>query len=223
MRVQVGGVRGLLGTLSFDAAQGKLDSIDVSRTTGDVQKLCPLGTHQLVYVTSEGILETRGATDSLKLEHKNCVGIDKCQEGIILGFEPNQFQVRLPREDFKVSHEFSIPGVGEKQVLRAFRVGSGTSFMAVGGIEYDLRVYDLEKQQVSFRSKNVALDYLDLRTPLQIISLDYVDKDATKIITGTLNHKVRLYDSKSGNKRPVMDIELGDYAVNCIQSSSDQM
>ncbi|KAG2183262.1 hypothetical protein INT43_006266 [Umbelopsis isabellina] len=109
--------------------------------------------------------------------------------------------------------------------------------LAVGGKERELTLYDMnvlsgktdaitgietsstnnttkykkqkenEKGQI-FQAKNVKNDYLDLRVPVWITDLQFVNAEATMIAVSTHYHQIRVYDIKAA-RRPVLDVEVG--------------
>lgn len=116
--------------------------------------------------------------------------------------------------------------------------------LAVGGKERELTLYDLnvlsgrsmsesaapstaannttkykkqkesEKGQI-FQAKNVKNDYLDLRVPVWITDLTFINDEATRIAIGTHYHQIRVYDTKAA-RRPVLDVEIGKTPIKRI-------
>ncbi|KAI7902667.1 uncharacterized protein BX663DRAFT_552074 [Cokeromyces recurvatus] len=110
-----------------------------------------------------------------------------------------------------------------------------THIFAIGGKERDLCIYDLtsilqnktkeaigpnkntsshKKNQnnpalgLVFQAKNVKNDFLDLRQPIWIHDLQFVNKEATQVALVTHYHQFRLYDTKAA-RRPIKNIEIG--------------
>ncbi|CAM0143014.1 Ribosome biogenesis protein nsa1 (NOP7-associated protein 1) [Umbelopsis sp. WA50703] len=122
--------------------------------------------------------------------------------------------------------------------------------LAVGGKERELTMYDMnvlsgktdsvtgvetsstnnttkykklkesEKGQI-FQAKNVKNDYLDLRVPVWITDLQFVNDEATKIAISTHYHQIRLYDIKAA-RRPVLDVEVGKTPIKRISMGVTQ-
>ncbi|KAI9285855.1 WD40-repeat-containing domain protein [Umbelopsis sp. AD052] len=121
---------------------------------------------------------------------------------------------------------------------------SKSHILAVGGKERELTVYDMnvlsgkekdttpaptitenstakyKKQKESskgqlFQAKNVKNDYLDLRVPVWITDLQFVDDEANQLAIGTHYHQIRVYDIKTA-RRPVLDVEVGNKPIKRI-------
>ncbi|KAF9547556.1 WD repeat-containing protein 74, partial [Mortierella hygrophila] len=59
-----------------------------------------------------------------------------------------------------------------------------------------------------FKAKNVKNDYLDLRVPVWNTDLQFLNQyDTSRIAVGTRHHQIRVYDVKSGARRPAVDAE----------------
>ncbi|CAO3658572.1 unnamed protein product [Umbelopsis vinacea] len=121
--------------------------------------------------------------------------------------------------------------------------------LAVGGKERELTLYDMkvlsgkaesedtstvnsannttkykkqknsEKGQI-FQAKNVKNDYLDLRVPVWITDLQFIDSEATRIAIGTHYHQIRVYDIMAA-RRPVLDVEVGKTPIKRISVGSN--
>jgi ribosome biogenesis protein NSA1 len=89
--------------------------------------------------------------------------------------------------------------------------------MAFGGNDVDLHIYDLNKgfESLTFQAKNLKHDNLDLKCPISIMSIDFIDEK--KIVTGTGYKQIRLYDTLA-QRRPVKSFDVGDYPVKKIIS-----
>ena len=61
--------------------------------------------------------------------------------------------------------------------------------IATGGKENDLKVWSLDNMETPvYKAKNVADNWMRLREPVWIMSLDFLDKQ--RIVVGTAHHKV---------------------------------
>ncbi|OZJ05236.1 hypothetical protein BZG36_02298 [Bifiguratus adelaidae] len=103
------------------------------------------------------------------------------------------------------------------------------NIFAIGGKEYDLNIFDMSLHTSSesastngstngtkkamagriFEAKNVKNDWLDLRVPIWITDLAFLNAPATRVVTCTGHSQVRLYDTKAA-KRPVRDFLIGE-------------
>ncbi|KAG0371207.1 WD40-repeat-containing domain protein [Gamsiella multidivaricata] len=73
-----------------------------------------------------------------------------------------------------------------------------------------------------FRSKNVKNDHLDLRVPVWNTDLQFLShSDISRIAVGTRHHQIRVYDTKSGARRPVVDKEVGEMPVVALSNGQD--
>ncbi|XP_072166051.1 WD repeat-containing protein 74-like [Diadema setosum] len=83
--------------------------------------------------------------------------------------------------------------------------------VATGGKENDLKVWNLERPtEPVFRAKNVRNDFLDLRVPVWVTDVQFME-DSSKIVTCTGHHQVRVYDPSSPQRRPVFDMSFDEY------------
>ncbi|XP_049267003.1 WD repeat-containing protein 74 isoform X2 [Rhipicephalus sanguineus] len=88
--------------------------------------------------------------------------------------------------------------------------------VATGGKENELKLWDLENlQKPVFTAKNVRNDFLDLRVPVWVTDMDFMN-DSEKIIAITGHHQVRVYDPCSRQRRPVIDFEFDEYPLTCL-------
>ncbi|KAK3808565.1 MAG: WD40-repeat-containing domain protein [Benniella sp.] len=79
----------------------------------------------------------------------------------------------------------------------------------------------LDKGQI-FKAKNVKNDHLDLRVPVWNTDFQFLSQhDMVRIAVGTRYHQIRVYDTKSGSRRPVVDKEVGDMPVVALANGKD--
>ncbi|ORE03110.1 hypothetical protein BCV72DRAFT_36979 [Rhizopus microsporus var. microsporus] len=124
-----------------------------------------------------------------------------------------------------------------------------THIFAIGGKDQDLRVYNIEEllkdkefevtdaagpqkntsthkkkstknTGLIFQAKNVKNDFLDLQQPVWIHDLQFMNKEATKIVVSTHYHQFRLYDTKAG-RRPVINAEIGKHPIKVLSVGKD--
>ncbi|KAG9066394.1 WD repeat-containing protein 74 [Linnemannia hyalina] len=73
-----------------------------------------------------------------------------------------------------------------------------------------------------FKAKNVKNDYLDLRVPVWNTDLQFLNQyDTSRIAVGTRHHQIRVYDVKSGARRPAVDAEVGEMPVVAMANGKD--
>ncbi|XP_076118829.1 WD repeat-containing protein 74 isoform X2 [Alosa pseudoharengus] len=90
------------------------------------------------------------------------------------------------------------------------------SRVATGGKENPLKVWDLERpDKPVFTAKNVKNDWLDLRVPIWVRDMAFIP-DSDKIVTCTGHHQVRIYDPSSPQRRPVLEVQFGEYPLTAL-------
>ncbi|KAK2187581.1 hypothetical protein NP493_161g02032 [Ridgeia piscesae] len=84
--------------------------------------------------------------------------------------------------------------------------------VATGGKDNDLKIWDLQSGTTEpvFKAKNVKNDWLNLMVPIWVTDVAFLP-DSDKIVTCTGHHQIRVYDPKSGQRRPVLDMEFDEY------------
>lgn len=88
--------------------------------------------------------------------------------------------------------------------------------VATGGKENPLKVWDLERpEKAVFTAKNVKNDWLDLRVPIWVRDMAFLP-DSEKIVTCTGHHQVRIYDPSTPQRRPVLEVEFGEYPLTAL-------
>ncbi|KAJ3190031.1 WD repeat-containing protein 74 [Gaertneriomyces sp. JEL0708] len=103
--------------------------------------------------------------------------------------------------------------------------------LATGGDERDLCLWDLRtlpstseadesasataNSEPTWRAKNVKNDFLDLRVPVWITQIAFMDASESMILCGTGYHQLRVYNT-SAARRPVINIEVGTHPVRAL-------
>jgi ribosome biogenesis protein NSA1 len=99
--------------------------------------------------------------------------------------------------------------------------------VAFGGVENDLKLYDVNTMKQVWEARNVPHDKLSLRVPVWITSISFLQpsidsKAGSLIATGTGHKHVRVYDTRNSNCRPITSIDCSeDYRVTNIVGSED--
>ncbi|ESO88034.1 hypothetical protein LOTGIDRAFT_234800 [Lottia gigantea] len=100
------------------------------------------------------------------------------------------------------------------------------NLIAAGGDENDLKIWDLQNlQKPIFMAKNVRNDWLNLRVPVKVLGAQFVP-NSQEIVTCTGYHQVRLYDPRTPQRRPVVDMSFDEYplmAIGICHTQSDQV
>ena len=116
-------------------------------------------------------------------------------------------EAESPLASFDTASAIGVGGLGGPCVA-AFD-GDG-SRVAVGGRDRDLAVWDVATSSVAFKAKNVPHDNLDLAVPVWVSGLHFAPSEpkvvamCTGYVQSRLRGEVRLYDVKSGQRRPTM-------------------
>ncbi|CAH1262264.1 WD repeat-containing protein 74-like [Branchiostoma lanceolatum] len=92
--------------------------------------------------------------------------------------------------------------------------------VATGGKENELKLWDIqEPEKPIFKAKNVRNDFLDLRVPVWVTDLQFLSEQ--KLVTCTGHRQVRVYDPATPKRRPVLNVELGEYALTALSVTPD--
>jgi len=106
------------------------------------------------------------------------------------------------------------------------------NIFATGGEERELCIWDLDKMEKEdentykiepiFTAKNVKHDFLNLRVPVWVTCIQWLDdNDTTKLIIGTGHHHIRVYDTKKA-RRPILSVEIGEYPIRSLTLNKDR-
>uniref|UniRef100_T1J0T6 WD repeat-containing protein 74 n=1 Tax=Strigamia maritima TaxID=126957 RepID=T1J0T6_STRMM len=91
-----------------------------------------------------------------------------------------------------------------------------TNFVATGGKENPLKIWDLNKLETPiFKAKNVPHDFLNLRVPIWVKDTHFLP-GSKQIVTCTGHHQVRLYDPNTRQRRPMIQVEFGEYPLTAM-------
>jgi len=173
------------------------------------------------------------------------VGIARVNDAIVVASESGVVQLwREPLEDFntieyeinqtaklkadnfkdeeeKEKHKVSLKV--DRSLVKMRKVpGISNHFIATGGKEHDLQIWDLNqiKSGPVFRAKNVPTDSLELRVPIWVTDMcfpDNISKD--KVATVSRHGHIRLYDTKGHQRRPVLSMEWPDEVLTAVSST----
>ncbi|XP_051253965.1 WD repeat-containing protein 74 [Dicentrarchus labrax] len=88
--------------------------------------------------------------------------------------------------------------------------------VATGGKDNGLKIWDLQKPDAPlFTAKNLRDDWLDLRRPHWVRDLAFIP-DSDKVVTCTGYHQVHVFDPSSPQRRPVLEVEYGEYPLTAL-------
>lgn len=94
-----------------------------------------------------------------------------------------------------------------------FNEESSEKFLvATGGKENDLKIWDMKnlsntKKEPLFKAKNLPDNWVQLRQPVWVMSIDFLD--AHRVAVGTAHNQIRVYDLASGMRKPIINILFG--------------
>ena len=92
---------------------------------------------------------------------------------------------------------------------------------ATGGKENDLKVFDLNKfEKPIFAAKNVKNDSLDLRQPVWVNDICFLDNNESKIVVATGYHSIKIYDTKT-QRRPISVVEWESYPITALSVAAN--
>lgn len=121
--------------------------------------------------------------------------------------------VRVWRED---SSEPVTELDAGKNVCRMRRSPVQEQRVATGGKENGLKIWDLERpDKPVFTAKNLRDDWLDLRRPQWVRDMAFIP-DSDKVVTCTGYHQVHVFDPSSPQRRPVLEVEYGEYPLTAL-------
>lgn len=88
--------------------------------------------------------------------------------------------------------------------------------IGTGGKENELKVWDINTSSNDgpiFCAKNVKNDWLNLRVPVWVTGIQFLEEN--KVMTGTGHHQIRVYDIKA-QRRPVLDMQFDEYPISAV-------
>lgn len=131
--------------------------------------------------------------------------------------------------DTPVLSTFSIRGPVSAATVLYGSSKSGSASLAAGGQENDLKIWDVNTAQCTWKAKNVPHDFLDLRQPVWVSSLRSLTPDVDKgggtggpqqIVAGTAHRQVRLYDARA-QTRPTHSVDADEHGITTMAVSPD--
>lgn len=142
-------------------------------------------------------------------------GLARYKGGILTSFQSGH--IKLWKHNQK--DEFVL-NAGEN-LLRMRQANLKKNIIATGGQENPLKLFDLEKKVNFFTAKNVPHDWLQLRVPVSVADLCFLNNSELIVTVGKFGH-IRMYDPKA-QKRPVINLEMKnehDKALTTISPST---
>ncbi|XP_019627588.1 PREDICTED: WD repeat-containing protein 74-like [Branchiostoma belcheri] len=167
-----------------------------------------------------GLVKTFDAEQGEFTDCTNCAGgegrftgLAKYQESLVTCVESGLLRVWKDEGD-KVDVE-----VG-KDVCRMRQNPALPHQLATGGKENELKLWDIQEPgKPIFKAKNVRNDFLDLRVPVWVTDLQFLSEQ--KLVTCSGHRQVRVYDPAGPQRRPVLNVELGEYPLTALSVTPD--
>ncbi|KAJ3415614.1 WD repeat-containing protein 74 [Chytridiales sp. JEL 0842] len=115
-------------------------------------------------------------------------------------------------------------------------------YFATGGEERDLNIWKVERVKpllsedeeetteekgqptIHWKAKNVKNDHLDLRVPVSIVDLQFIQpegREVTKVVTVSRHRWFRVYDLHGEGRRPALTVKIGEHPMRCLTLSED--
>ncbi|CAN6466797.1 unnamed protein product [Victoria cruziana] len=105
--------------------------------------------------------------------------------------------------------------------ISCFSIDGTETHFAVGGKGVEVSLWDLNACSKTWTAKSAALNSLRIFTPPWITALTFLEKeDHRKIVTGTCQHQVRLYDI-AAQRRPVRTIDFRESPIKVVTEDLD--
>ena len=129
---------------------------------------------------------------------------------------------RNPKGDVVLWTKNSDKSIDTEVILSAgsdlYCMDQKNKFIATGGKENDVSVYDITNGERTFQAKNVKPDWLQLRVPIWVRQIRFLSDN--EIITATNHHQIRLYDLRANSgqqRRPVIDFEWLENPITALE------
>ncbi|XP_031497015.1 uncharacterized protein LOC116262087 [Nymphaea colorata] len=105
--------------------------------------------------------------------------------------------------------------------ISCFSIDGSETHSAVGGKGVEVSLWDLNACTKIWTAKSPPLNSLRIYTPPWITTLTFLEKeDHRKIVTGTCQHQVRLYDI-AAQRRPVRTIDFRESPIKVVTEDPD--
>lgn len=113
---------------------------------------------------------------------------------------------------------WNVCGSGE---ICCSKVHVDEGYSVFGGKGVELNMWDLENTSMIWSAKSPPKNSLGIFTPTWFTSLTFLSKDDhRKVVAGTSNHQVRLYDI-SAQRRPVLSIDFRETPIKAVTEDLD--
>uniref|UniRef100_A0A803MN54 Transducin/WD40 repeat-like superfamily protein n=1 Tax=Chenopodium quinoa TaxID=63459 RepID=A0A803MN54_CHEQI len=119
---------------------------------------------------------------------------------------------------FATPETWSVCGSGE---ICCSKVHADEGYSVFGGKGIEINMWDLEKTSKIWSAKSPQANNLGIFTPTCFTSLTFLSNDDhRKVVVGTKNHQVCLYDTSS-QRRPVLSIDFRETPIKSVVEDLD--
>uniref|UniRef100_A0A5S6R1D2 WD_REPEATS_REGION domain-containing protein n=1 Tax=Trichuris muris TaxID=70415 RepID=A0A5S6R1D2_TRIMR len=203
---------GLLKGIHFRTSSShNCNDIDAAQRSQQIVRMCWMD-EELLCAVADGFLS---AYDIRGCRHRRLFCIPNGQEGSVKGLATMDNGKVITCVETGELCVWDITGEqcqainANPNISRMRQSPKRQEMVAAGGKENDLKLWDLESGGIPvFTARNVRCDYLDLRVPVWIRDIAFLDEHL--ISTCTAYGQVRTYDIRSGRRRPVIDFSWDD-------------
>ncbi|OQR66272.1 WD repeat-containing protein 74-like [Tropilaelaps mercedesae] len=148
-------------------------------------------------------------------------GLEVIGDALVTCSRSGAFRVWRPSQESPNEHTPQLELDVGPDVFRMRRNPLSEQIFATGGKENELKLWDLNGLgKPAFTAKNVRNDHLDLRVPVWVT--DFRFWEDSKIVVGTGYNKIRVYDTKCGQRRPVLEMLFDGYPITCLSLAGER-
>lgn len=125
---------------------------------------------------------------------------------------------KTEKVSYAIPEAWSVQGSGN---VCCCKVSGDESYSVFGGKGVEVNMWDLEKTSKIWSAKPPPKNNLGIFTPTWFTSLTFLSQDDhRKIVAGTNNNQVRLYDV-SAQKRPVLSVDFRETPIKAVAEDLD--
>lgn len=148
-------------------------------------------------------------------------GLEMMGDALVTCSQSGAFRVWRPSREIIDEHIPELELDVGPNIFRMRRNPTSEQIFATGGKENELKLWDLNAtEKPVFVAKNVRNDHLDLRVPVWVTDLRFWED--SKVVVGTGYNKIRVYDTKCGQRRPVAEMPFDEYPITCLSLAGER-
>ncbi|KAK9474495.1 uncharacterized protein V1510DRAFT_270975 [Dipodascopsis tothii] len=169
----------------------------------------------------DGRLSSCTTTGRLVMRDLTALGGDENKQTTVLGEPVNAFRVH-PRQPNVIAvggkeRELELLSIGRMHEAAAW---AGSAAAGAGATAAEPTLTKFLYPSKLWKAKNVSNDELNLRVPVWISDIRFLDvgrdsKDGWRVAVTTRFGHVRLYETKR-SQRPILNVEVGDHPLVCL-------